>query len=166
MSDLYTLRRRQYAYHLEFLYKARGVSSGNFNRCVTVAYRSHTASGCQLTCTNAILLRSYCMASWKKSTFLSAVVDKGRKFLGNRSTHSLPGDLHHDSTTNPLSSPSKTSQKRFKKSNDARHDMGVLAMTYILQDNPTFRELIRLIIGLNDHDDSGKVGTTHIPWSS
>ena len=104
------------------------------------------------------------MASWQKSTFLSAVVDKGRKFLGNRSTHSLPGDLHRDSATNPLSSPSKTSQKIFKKSNDVRRDMGVLAMTYILQDSPTFRELIRLIIGLNDYDDSGKVCTTYNPW--
>ena len=40
--------------------------------------------------------------------------------------------------------------------------MSVLAITYILQDNPTIRELIHLIIGLNDHDDSGKVCTlTH-----
>ena len=122
--------------------------------------------GPNLQARNSILLRFYTMALWKKSTLLSAVVDKSRKFLDNRSTHSPPGDLHHDSATNPLSSPSKTSQKNFKKSNDARRDMGVLAMTYILQDNPTFRELIRLIIGLNDHDDSGKVGTTHIPWSS
>ena len=38
--------------------------------------------------------------------------------------------------------------------------MSVLAMTYILQDNPTIRELILLIIGLNDHDDSGKVCAT------
>ena len=53
----------------------------------------------------------------------------------------------------------------FKKSNDARRDMSVLAMTYILQDSPTIRELIRLIIGLNDHDDSGKVCTTCNPRS-
>ena len=106
------------------------------------------------------------MASWQKSTFLSAVVDKGRKFLGNKSTHSLPGDLHHDSATNPLSSLSKTSQKKFKKSNDVRRDMGVLAMTYILQDNSTFRELIRLIIGLNDYDYSGRVSITYRSWSS
>lgn len=79
------------------------------------------------------------------------------------STQSLPGNLH--SATNPLGSPSTTPQKKFKKSNDARRDMNVLAMTYILQDNPTFRELIRLIIGLNDHDDSGRVCTTYIPWT-
>ena len=95
------------------------------------------------------------MAPWQKSTLLSAVVDKGRRVFGNRSTQSLPGDDLH-STTNPLTSPSATSLKRFKKSNDARHDMSVLAMTYILQDNSTIRELIRLIIGLNDHDASGK----------
>ena len=101
------------------------------------------------------------MAPSKKSTFLSAVVDKGRRVFSNRSTQHLPGDLH--SATNPLGSPT-TSQKKFKKSNDARWDMNVLAMTYILQDNPTIRELIRLIIGLNDHDDSGKVCTTCNTW--
>ena len=106
---------------------------------------------------STILLRSYRMAPWQKSTLLSAVVDKGRKFFGNRSTQSLPGDLH--SATNSLTSPSTTSQKKFKKSNDARRDVKVLAMTYLLQDNPTIRELIRLIIGLNDHDESGKVCT-------
>ena len=95
---------------------------------------------------------------------LSAVVDKGRRFFGNImniSTQSLLRDLHHDSgTMNSLSSPSTIPQKIFKKSNDARHDMSVLAMTYILQDNPTIRELIHLLIGLNHHDDSGKVCTT------
>ena len=101
-----------------------------------------------------ILLCSYHMAPWKKSTLLSAVIDKGRRVFGNISTQSLPDDLH--SATNPLTSPSTTSLKRFKKSNDARRDMSVLAMTYILQDNSTIRELIRLIIGLNDHDASGK----------
>ena len=108
---------------------------------------------------NAILLR-FCMAPRQKSTLLSAVVDKGRRVFGNKdkSTQSLP------SSTNPIASPSTTSQKKFKKSNDARHDMSVLAMTYILQDNPTFRELIRLIIGLNDYDDSGKVCRTCNPW--
>jgi hypothetical protein len=111
-------------------------------------------------------LRSYCMATSQKSKLLGAVVDKGRRFFGNtsRSAQSLPGDLH--SATNPVSPPSITSnsQKIFKKSNDARRDMSVLAMTYILQDNPTIRELIRLIIGLNDHDESGKVCTTCNPW--
>ena len=96
---------------------------------------------------------------------ISAVVDKVRRFFGNRSTQSLPRDLqvHHDHdsvTMNSLSPPSTNTQKRFKKSNDARHDMTVLAMTYILQDNPTIRELIHLIIGLDHHDDSGKVCTT------
>ena len=98
------------------------------------------------------------MAPWRNSTLLSAVVDKGRRAFGNRSRQSLPGDLH--SVTNSLSSPSTTPQKKFKKSNDAQRDMSVLAMTYILQDSPTIRELIRLIIGLDDHDDSGKVSTT------
>ena len=104
------------------------------------------------------------MAPLKKSKLLSAVVDKGRRVFGHRSTQSLPGtpgDLH--SVTN-LSSSSTISQKIFKKSNDARRDMGVLAMTYIMQDNPTIRELIHLIIGLNDHDNSGKVCTTCNSW--
>ena len=95
------------------------------------------------------------MAPSQKSTFLSAV---RRRIFGNKSTQSLPDDLH--SATNLLVSSSATSRKKFKKSNDTGHDMSVLAMTYILQDNPTFRELIRLIIGLNDRDDPGKVCTT------
>ena len=106
------------------------------------------------------------MAPLKKSKFLRAVVDKGRSLFGNRSTQSLPGDLD-DSATNPqtqaLSSSSTTSQKIFRKSNDSRHDMSILAMTYILQGNPTIRELIQLIIGLDHHDDSGKVCTTCNP---
>ena len=95
------------------------------------------------------------MAPRQKSTLFSAVVDKGRRVFRNRSTQSLPGD-------SATSSPS-TSQKKFKKTNDARHDMSVLAMTYILQDNTTIRELIRLIIGLNDRDASGKVCITCNP---
>lgn len=116
--------------------------------------------------TDTVLLYSCCMAPWKKPTLLNAIVDKGRWFFGNssKSTQSLPGNLHHDSVTNPLSLPSTTPQNKFKRSNDSRHDMIVLAMTYTLQDNPTIRELIRLIIGLSDHDDSGKVCTTYIPW--
>ena len=90
-----------------------------------------------------------------------AIVDKGRKVFGNKSTPSQPGDLH--SAANPLASPSTTSQEKFKKGNDARRDMSVLAMTYILQDNSTIRELIRLIVCLNDHDDSDKVCTTCNP---
>ena len=101
------------------------------------------------------------MAPWKKSTLLSAVVDKGRRVFGNGSTQSLPGDPH--SVTNSLTSPSTTSLKIFKKSNDVRRDMSVLAMTYILQDNSTIRELIRVIIGLNDRDASGKVCKTCNP---
>ena len=69
------------------------------------------------------------MAPWQNSTLLSAVVDKGRKVFGNKSTPSQPGDLH--SAANPLASPSTTSQEKFKKGNDARRDMSVLAMTYI-----------------------------------
>ena len=84
------------------------------------------------------------MAPFQKSTLLSTVVDKGRRVFSNRSKQSLPGDLH--SATNALSAASR---KKFRKSNDARRDMGVLAMTYVLQDNPTIRELIRLIIRLN-----------------
>ena len=107
------------------------------------------------------------MAPWQKFTLLSAVVDKGRRVLSNKSTQSPPGYLHSATVTKPptkpLTSPLTTSQKRFKKSNDARRDMSVLAMTYILQDNPTFRELIRLIIGLNDRDASGKVCITCNP---
>ena len=99
---------------------------------------------------NIILFRSYHMAPWQKSTLLSAVVDKGRRVFGNRSTQSLSGDL------SSVTEASTTSLKIFKKSNDARRDMSVLAMTYILQDNSTIRELIRLIISLNDHDASGK----------
>ena len=104
------------------------------------------------------------MAPLKKSKLLSAVVDKGRRIFGHTSKQSLPepsGDPH-DVTDSLTSSSSTTSQKRFKKSNDARRDMSVLAMTYILQDNPTIRELIHLIIGLsNDH--AGKVCTTCNP---
>ena len=96
------------------------------------------------------------MASLQKSKFLSVLFNnlKGRRVIGKRSSQSLPGDSDTESATN--SSPSATSQKKFKKSNDARPDMSVLAMTYILQDNPTIRELILLIIGLNDYDDSGR----------
>ena len=98
------------------------------------------------------------MASLQKSKFLSGLFNnlKGRRVIGKRSTQSLPGDTENATNSSPLT----ISQKRFKKSNDARCDMSVLAMTYILQDNPTIRELIHLIIGLNDHDDSAKVCST------
>ena len=112
---------------------------------------------------NPILLRSYYMAPWQKSALLSAVVDKGRRILSNKdkSSQSLPGDPN--GVANLLSSPSTPSPKKFKKSNDARRDISVLAVTYILHDSPTIRELIRLIISLNDHDDSSKVCTTCNP---
>ena len=108
----------------------------------------------------------YYMAPLQKYTLLSVVVDKGRRVFGNSrsSTQRLPGDSDLHSAMNPLSSPSTTSQKKFKKSNDARRDMSVLAITYILQENPIIRELIRLIIGLNDNDDSGKVCITCNSW--
>ena len=101
------------------------------------------------------------MAPKRKSKFFSALVNnlKGGRVFGKKSTQSLPADT--ETATN--SSPSTTSLKKFKKSKDARHDMSVLAMTYILQDNLTIRELIHLIIGLNDRDDSGKVCTTCKP---
>src|SRR5882757_3891583 len=72
-------------------------------------------------------------------------------FSRNRSTEGRPGEPDLHSTTDvTLGLPATTSQRTFKKSNDARHDISVLAMTYVLQDNPTIQELIRLIIGLND----------------
>ena len=77
--------------------------------------------------------------------------NKGRSFFGIRSTQSLHGDLQ--SNTNVSITPPTTSQKKFKKNNDARHDIGVLAMTYILHDNSTIQELIRLIIKLHNCDD-------------
>ena len=103
------------------------------------------------------------MAPWQKSALLSAVVDKGRRILSNKdkSSQSPPGDPN--GVANLLSSPSTPSPKKFKKSNDARRDISVLAVTYILHDSPTIRELIRLIISLNDHDDSSKVCTTCNP---
>ena len=99
------------------------------------------------------------MTPFQKPTLLSAVVNKGCRVFGNRSKQSLPGDLH--GAMNP---PLTSSQEKFKKSKDARLDMSVLAMTYILQDNPTIQQLIRLIIGLNDHNDSGKVCTNCNRW--
>ena len=106
---------------------------------------------------NTILLRSYCMASLQKFNLFGPLVNnlKGRRVIGKRSSQSLPGDT--ESATN--SSPSTTSHNKFKNSNDARRDMSVLALTYILRDCTTIRELILLIISLNDHDDSGKVCT-------
>ena len=41
-----------------------------------------------------------------------------------------------------LSSTATTLQKKFKKSNDAQSDIGVLVMIYILQDNPTIQEFV------------------------
>ena len=70
---------------------------------------------------------------------LTALLDKGRRLFRNKLT--------------PISSPATTSQRIFKRGDNARHDISVLAMTYILQDNLTIQELIRLIIGVNDRED-------------
>ena len=92
-----------------------------------------------------------CMAqpSQKSTHRPLRLLDKGRRLFRNIST---PSDLQRI-TDVTLSSPATTSQKKFKKSNDARHDISVLAMTYLLQDNPTIKELIRLIISLDDRED-------------
>ena len=89
---------------------------------------------------------------------LGALVDKGRSKVFGKSTQSLPG---LQSTTNVhVGSPSL---KKFQKSDDVRHDISVLAMSYILEDNPIIQDLIRLVIGLNQRDDpDGKVRTCHL----
>ena len=88
---------------------------------------------------------------------LGALVDKSRRKVVGKSTESLPG---LQSTTNVhAGSPSQT---KFKKSDDVRHDISVLAMSYILEDNPTIQDLIRLIIGLNHREPDGKVRTCHL----
>ena len=78
---------------------------------------------------------------------LGALVDK--------SIQSIPG---LQSTTNiRVGSPS---QKKFKKSDDVRHDISVLVMSYILEDNTTIQDLIRLVICLSHYEDpDGKVCT-------
>ena len=78
----------------------------------------------------------------KSTRPLSALLDKGCRPFRNTPT---PSDLQ-------ISSPAASSQQNFGKSN-AQRDIGVLAMTYILPNNPTIQELIRLIIGVNDRDD-------------
>src|SRR5277367_213048 len=88
---------------------------------------------------------------------LSAILVKGFRLFFNRSTR------NPQSTTNvPPSSPATTPPKKFEKSNDAGRDISVLAMTYILQDNSTIQELIRLIISLHDRDDN-EVCATYNP---
>ena len=141
-----------------------GVTHTSDMICTALTWGPGNGNAVGFQARNAIFLRSYSMAPWKMSKLLSAVVDKGHRFFGNRSTQRLPGDLH--SAMNPIASPSTTSQKIFKKSNDARRDMSVLAMAYILRDCTTIRELILLIISLNDHDNSGKVCTTCMITSS
>jgi hypothetical protein len=89
---------------------------------------------------------------------------KGRRLFRNKSTQDLPGDLQNTATVS-LSSATTTPQKKFKKTNDTRHDIGVLAMTYILKDNPIIQELICLIIGLRDQRDD-KVCKTCKPYRS
>jgi hypothetical protein len=69
------------------------------------------------------------------------------RFLCNGAAQDLPSDFN--STTNlSVSSPPTTTRKKVRMSIDARHVIRVLAMTYILQDNPTIQELIPLIISL------------------
>ena len=97
------------------------------------------------------------MASSQKPKLLSALFNKGHRVIGKKSTQSLPVDT--ESATN--GSPLTTSQKVFKKSNDARRDMSILAMTYILRDCATIREIILLIINLNDQRE---VRTTCNQW--
>ena len=87
---------------------------------------------------------------------------KGRRHFRNKSTQDLPGDLQNTATVS-LSSATTTPQKKFKKTNDTRHDISVLAMTYILKDNPIIQELICLIIGLRDQRDD-KVCKTCKPY--
>ena len=83
---------------------------------------------------------------------LRTLLAKGHKLFRNKSTQDLPGDLQNTATVS-LSSATTTTQKKFKKTNDTRHDISVLAMTYILKDNPIIQELICLIIGLRDQRD-------------
>jgi hypothetical protein len=78
---------------------------------------------------------------------LSGLLNKGRRLFRNTSAP-IPSDLQI-----PSPAASSGSQTKFKKGNDARHDISVLAMSYILQDNPTIQELIRLIIDVHDRDD-------------
>ena len=131
------------------------------SRCTGVACHAVAMSVklSMLTARNAIPFCSYSMASLQKSKFLSALINKGRRVIGKESTQSpsLPSGSETESATSSI--PSTTSQKKFKRSNDVRRDMSVLAMAYILQDCTTIRELILLIIRLNDHD-SDKVCTT------
>ena len=77
---------------------------------------------------------------------------KGHRFFRNKSTQDLPGDLQNTANVS-LSPATTTPQKKFKKTNDIRHDINVLAMTYILKDNPIIKELICLIIALRDQRD-------------
>ena len=77
---------------------------------------------------------------------------KGHRLFRNKSTQDLPGDLQNTATVSS-SSVTTTPQKKFKKTNDTRHDISVLALTYILKDNPMFQELICLIISLRDQRD-------------
>ena len=101
-------------------------------------------SCCNLT-GNVIFLRSHRMA-------FRTPLAKGHRLLRNKSTQDLPGDLQNTATVS-LSSTTTTPQKKFKKTNDTRHDISVLAISYILKDNPIIQELICLIIGLRDQRD-------------
>jgi hypothetical protein len=110
--------------------------------------------GVILHCSVRGILRSnQCMPQSSQNSISQSLrlFNKGRRFFGIRSTQSLHGDLQ--SHTNVPISPPTTSQKKFKKNNDVQHDIGVLAMTYILHDNSTIQELIHLIIKLHNCDD-------------
>ena len=103
-----------------------------------------------------IFLRSHHMA-------FPNVLTKGRTAFRKSTPQDPPGDFQNTGNVS-VSSATTTPQKKFQKSNDARRDMKVLAMTYILQDNPTMQEIIRLIIGLRDQYDE-KVCTTCKPYT-
>ena len=92
------------------------------------------------------------------------LLTKGRRAFRKSTPQDPSGDLQNTANVS-LSSETTTTQKKFQKSNDAKRDMSVLAMTYILlQDNPTMQEIISLIIGLRDQDDD-KVCTTCKPYA-
>jgi len=84
-----------------------------------------------------------------KSTYQprSALLVRGRMFFRNVSIQGVPRDLQRLTVVSD----------RHQRCTD---DIGVLAMTYILQDNPTIQELIRLVINFNDRDN-GKVCTSY-----
>src|SRR5277367_4376164 len=83
---------------------------------------------------------------------LRNLITKGRRAFRRSTPQDPPSNVQNIANVS-LSSATTTPQKQFQKSNDARRDMSVLAMTYILQDSATIQEIIRLIIGLRYQDD-------------